>query len=368
MTASSSSAPRPPHVPARASRLLPRQDHRPARHHRHLQHGPRAGAGRHALLPVRLARRRPSPTCCACPRAWPTRTPWPASTSAAARPSSSATRRPTRRPSCCAPTAASSSRLGGRYVTACDVGTYVADMDVVSETTRFATGRSEANGGAGDSSVLTAYGVFQGQRACRPAPVGRAHPQGPHRRHRRRRQGRAHPGRPPARGRRQGRRDRRQRAGPGRTHRRSTPQIEVVPDTDDARALRHRRLRALRARRRARRHHRRGPARHRRLRRRQQPARRRGRGRHRRPAPRARHHLRPRLPGQRRRRHPGQRRAARVRLRARQEGRHARSSTTPSRCCETADARGITPAAAADHIAEERMAAAQPGGIWLPAR
>jgi valine dehydrogenase (NAD+) len=56
--------------------------------------------------------------------------------------------------------------LGGRYVTACDVGTYVADMDLVSETTRFATGRSEARGGAGDSSVLTAYGVFQGMRAC----------------------------------------------------------------------------------------------------------------------------------------------------------------------------------------------------------
>jgi valine dehydrogenase (NAD+) len=56
--------------------------------------------------------------------------------------------------------------LGGRYVTAADIGTYVADMDVVSETTRFATGRSEANGGAGDSSVLTAYGVFQGMRAA----------------------------------------------------------------------------------------------------------------------------------------------------------------------------------------------------------
>ena len=56
--------------------------------------------------------------------------------------------------------------LGGRYVTACDVGTYVADMDVVSETTRWATGRSPAHGGAGDSSVLTAYGVFQGMRAC----------------------------------------------------------------------------------------------------------------------------------------------------------------------------------------------------------
>lgn len=56
--------------------------------------------------------------------------------------------------------------LGGRYITACDAGTYVADMDIVGETTRFATGRSEANGGAGDSSVLTAYGVFQGMRAC----------------------------------------------------------------------------------------------------------------------------------------------------------------------------------------------------------
>ncbi|HYN29887.1 MAG TPA: Glu/Leu/Phe/Val dehydrogenase dimerization domain-containing protein [Dermatophilaceae bacterium] len=56
--------------------------------------------------------------------------------------------------------------LGGRYVTACDVGTYVADMDVVSETTRWATGRSPARGGAGDSSVLTAFGVFQGMRAA----------------------------------------------------------------------------------------------------------------------------------------------------------------------------------------------------------
>lgn len=56
--------------------------------------------------------------------------------------------------------------LGGRYVTACDVGTYVADMDVVSRTTRWATGRSPENGGAGDSSLLTAYGVFEGMRAA----------------------------------------------------------------------------------------------------------------------------------------------------------------------------------------------------------
>jgi valine dehydrogenase (NAD+) len=55
--------------------------------------------------------------------------------------------------------------LGGRYVTACDVGTYVADMDVVARECAFVTGRSESHGGAGDSSVLTAYGVFQGLRA-----------------------------------------------------------------------------------------------------------------------------------------------------------------------------------------------------------
>ena len=56
--------------------------------------------------------------------------------------------------------------LGGRYVTACDVGTHVADMDVVARECDFVTGRSEAHGGAGDSSVLTAYGVFQGMRAA----------------------------------------------------------------------------------------------------------------------------------------------------------------------------------------------------------
>jgi valine dehydrogenase (NAD+) len=55
--------------------------------------------------------------------------------------------------------------LGGRYVTACDVGTYVQDMDVVARACRWTTGRSPEGGGAGDSSVLTAFGVFQGMRA-----------------------------------------------------------------------------------------------------------------------------------------------------------------------------------------------------------
>jgi valine dehydrogenase (NAD+) len=56
--------------------------------------------------------------------------------------------------------------LGGRYYTACDVGTYVTDMDVIARETRFVTGRSVEHGGAGDSSVLTALGVFQGMRAA----------------------------------------------------------------------------------------------------------------------------------------------------------------------------------------------------------
>jgi valine dehydrogenase (NAD+) len=63
--------------------------------------------------------------------------------------------------------------LGGRYVTACDVGTYVADMDVVSRAApQWTTGRSPENGGAGDSSVLTAWGVFQGMRASAQAKWG----------------------------------------------------------------------------------------------------------------------------------------------------------------------------------------------------
>jgi valine dehydrogenase (NAD+) len=56
--------------------------------------------------------------------------------------------------------------LGGRYITACDVGTYVADMDVVGRESDFVVGRSTAYGGSGDSAVLTAYGVFQGMRAA----------------------------------------------------------------------------------------------------------------------------------------------------------------------------------------------------------
>jgi valine dehydrogenase (NAD+) len=56
--------------------------------------------------------------------------------------------------------------LGGRYLTACDIGTYSEDMDVIARDCSYVTGRTVANGGAGDSSVLTALGVYQGMRAA----------------------------------------------------------------------------------------------------------------------------------------------------------------------------------------------------------
>lgn len=56
--------------------------------------------------------------------------------------------------------------LNGRYYTACDVGTFSVDMDQIARECDYVTGRTVAHGGAGDSSVLTAYGVFQGMRAA----------------------------------------------------------------------------------------------------------------------------------------------------------------------------------------------------------
>lgn len=56
--------------------------------------------------------------------------------------------------------------LGGRYVTAADVGMAVADMDVVGQACRWTTGMSATKGGLGDTGILTAVGVWQGIRAC----------------------------------------------------------------------------------------------------------------------------------------------------------------------------------------------------------
>jgi leucine dehydrogenase len=56
--------------------------------------------------------------------------------------------------------------LGGRYITAEDVGTALEDMDTVRRESRWVTGCSKTYGGSGDPSPVTAYGVLQGIKAC----------------------------------------------------------------------------------------------------------------------------------------------------------------------------------------------------------
>jgi len=56
--------------------------------------------------------------------------------------------------------------LGGDYITAGDVGTTSADMDVIGTTTSHVVARTAAAGGSGDSAPLTALGVFQSMKAA----------------------------------------------------------------------------------------------------------------------------------------------------------------------------------------------------------
>ncbi|MBA4535753.1 Glu/Leu/Phe/Val dehydrogenase [Bacillus aquiflavi] len=56
--------------------------------------------------------------------------------------------------------------LNGRYITAEDVGTTVADMDLIYEETDYVTGISPAFGSSGNPSPVTAYGVYRGMKAA----------------------------------------------------------------------------------------------------------------------------------------------------------------------------------------------------------
>ncbi len=56
--------------------------------------------------------------------------------------------------------------LGGRYITAEDVGMATSDMDLVRTVTPYVTGISEDKGGAGNPSPITAYGTFMGMKAA----------------------------------------------------------------------------------------------------------------------------------------------------------------------------------------------------------
>jgi leucine dehydrogenase len=71
--------------------------------------------------------------------------------------------------------------LGGRYITAEDVGSTVDDIEMVARETRFATGRSAVNpGGSGDPSIMTAHGTYYGMRAVAEHLWGTAELDGRH--------------------------------------------------------------------------------------------------------------------------------------------------------------------------------------------
>ncbi len=62
--------------------------------------------------------------------------------------------------------------LNGRYITAEDVGTTVADMDLIHEETDYVTGISPAFGSSGNPSPVTAYGVYRGMKAAAKEAFG----------------------------------------------------------------------------------------------------------------------------------------------------------------------------------------------------
>ena len=64
--------------------------------------------------------------------------------------------------------------FGGHYVTAADVGTTSADLDLIGEVTSHVVGRTVAAGGLGDSGHSTALGVFVSMRAAVELRLGRS--------------------------------------------------------------------------------------------------------------------------------------------------------------------------------------------------
>jgi leucine dehydrogenase len=62
---------------------------------------------------------------------------------------------------------------GGRYITAEDVGTSPADMRQIRTATRHVAGTPREEGGCGDPSPTTAYGVLRGMQALAEDVLGR---------------------------------------------------------------------------------------------------------------------------------------------------------------------------------------------------
>jgi leucine dehydrogenase len=62
--------------------------------------------------------------------------------------------------------------LNGKYITAEDVGTTTKDMEYVAMETQHVVGLPEIDGGGGDPSPVTAYGVYMGMKASAKKAYG----------------------------------------------------------------------------------------------------------------------------------------------------------------------------------------------------
>ncbi|MDE2860527.1 MAG: Glu/Leu/Phe/Val dehydrogenase [Chloroflexota bacterium] len=56
--------------------------------------------------------------------------------------------------------------LGGRYVTTEDVGATLRDLEHVAQETEYVVGLPVSQGGSGDPSIMTAFGIYRGMKAC----------------------------------------------------------------------------------------------------------------------------------------------------------------------------------------------------------
>jgi leucine dehydrogenase len=68
--------------------------------------------------------------------------------------------------------------LGGKYITAEDVNTSVADLEVIRRATKNVAGLERKDGGSGNPSPYTAYGVYLGVRAAMGWKFGNDDPKG----------------------------------------------------------------------------------------------------------------------------------------------------------------------------------------------
>ena len=148
--------------------------HRPQRDHRGPFHPSRARRRRHALLALCRARRRGRRRAAAVARdELQERDGRPAD---GRRQGGDPRRRRAQQDarSCSPRSAGRSTALGGRYVTAEDVGINVADMVAIAKQTRFVAGLPVAEGAVGgDPGPHTSYGVFLGVKAAVKRKLGK---------------------------------------------------------------------------------------------------------------------------------------------------------------------------------------------------